>query len=32
MGMLIFTGELAQLNIEVQQFLDDLGLDGLYNV
>ena len=32
MGVLIFTGELAQLNIEAQKFLDGLGLDGLYNV
>jgi cytochrome c-type biogenesis protein len=32
MGTLIFTGELARLNVEVQQFLEDLGLDSLYNV
>jgi cytochrome c-type biogenesis protein len=32
MGVLIFTGELAQLNIEAQKLLDRLGLDGLYNV
>ena len=30
MGVLIFTGELARLNIEAQQFLEKLGLDGLY--
>ncbi|HEX2085479.1 MAG TPA: cytochrome c biogenesis protein CcdA [Solirubrobacteraceae bacterium] len=32
MGVLIFTGELARLNIEAQQLLEKLGLDGLYNV
>ena len=32
MGALIFSGELARLNIEAQQFLERLGLDGLYNV
>ena len=32
MGALIFTGELAQLNIEAQRFLEKLGLDSLYNV
>ena len=32
MGLLIFTGELAQLNIEAQKLLDKIGLDGLYNV
>jgi cytochrome c-type biogenesis protein len=32
MGVLIFTGELAQLNIEAQKLLDRIGLDGLYNV
>jgi cytochrome c-type biogenesis protein len=29
MGVLIFTGEMADLNIEAQRFLDRLGLDGL---
>jgi cytochrome c-type biogenesis protein len=32
MGALIFTGELARLNVEAQQFLEKLGLDDLYNV
>jgi cytochrome c-type biogenesis protein len=32
MGVLIFSGELARLNVEAQQFLEELGLDGLYNV
>jgi cytochrome c-type biogenesis protein len=32
MGALIFTGELAQLNVEAQRFLEKLGLDALYNV
>jgi cytochrome c-type biogenesis protein len=32
MGVLIFTGELTQLNTEAQRFLDRLGLDGLYNL
>jgi cytochrome c-type biogenesis protein len=32
MGVLIFSGELARLNIEAQQFLEKLGLDELYNV
>jgi cytochrome c-type biogenesis protein len=32
MGALIFTGELAQLNIEAQRLLEKLGLDDLYNV
>ncbi len=32
MGVLIFSGELARLNIEAQQFLEKLGLDDLYNV
>ena len=32
MGVLIFSGELARLNIEAQQFLERLGLDELYNV
>jgi cytochrome c-type biogenesis protein len=32
MGVLIFTGELTQLNTEAQRFLDGLGLDGLYNL
>nr|MDQ5808253.1 cytochrome c biogenesis protein CcdA [Actinomycetota bacterium] len=32
MGALIFTGELARLNVEAQQLLEKLGLDELYNV
>jgi cytochrome c-type biogenesis protein len=32
MGVLIFTGELTQLNTEAQRFLQRLGLDGLYNL
>jgi cytochrome c-type biogenesis protein len=32
MGVLIFTGELTRLNTEAQQFLQSLGLDGLYNL
>ena len=32
MGALIFTGELAQLNVEAQRLLEKLGLDELYNV
>jgi cytochrome c-type biogenesis protein len=32
MGVLIFTGELTQLNTEAQRFLQGLGLDGLYNL
>ena len=32
MGVLIFTGELADLNIEAQRFLNKLGLDELYSI
>jgi hypothetical protein len=32
MGVLIFTGEMTDLNIEAQRFLEQLGLDGLYNL
>jgi cytochrome c-type biogenesis protein len=32
MGLLIFSGELTNLNTEAQRFLDRLGLDGLYNL
>ena len=32
MGVLVFTGELADLNIEAQRFLEKLGLDGLYQL
>jgi cytochrome c-type biogenesis protein len=32
MGILIFTGELTDLNIEAQRLLEKLGLDGLYNL
>ena len=32
MGVLILTGELTRLNIEAQQFLQSIGLDGIYNL
>ena len=32
MGVLIFTGEMTDLNTEAQRFLEGLGLDGLYNL
>ncbi len=32
MGILIFTGELTDLNVEAQRFLDKLGLDELYSI
>ena len=32
MGVLIFTGELAHLNVEAQKLLQKLGLDDLYSV
>jgi cytochrome c-type biogenesis protein len=32
MGVLIFTGEMTDLNVEAQRFLERLGLDGLYNL
>ena len=32
MGVLIFTGEMTDLNTEAQRFLQRLGLDGLYNL
>ena len=32
MGTLIFTGELTDLNVEAQRFLEGLGLDGLYEL
>ena len=32
MGALIFSGEMTNLNIEAQRFLERLGLDGLYNL
>jgi cytochrome c-type biogenesis protein len=32
MGALIFSGEMTDLNIEAQRFLERLGLDGLYNL
>jgi cytochrome c-type biogenesis protein len=32
MGWLVFTGELADLNVEAQRFLEGLGLDGLYEL
>jgi cytochrome c-type biogenesis protein len=32
MGVLLFTGELTQLNIEAQQALDSLGLDFIYEL
>jgi hypothetical protein len=31
MGTLILTGELTRLNIEAQRWLNNLGLDFLYN-
>ena len=32
MGILIFTGEMTQLNVEAQRFLEKLGLDALYTL
>ncbi len=32
MGVLIFTGELSDLNVEAQRLLDKLGLDELYSI
>jgi len=32
MGILIFTGEMATLNQKAQNWLDSIGLDGLYNL
>jgi cytochrome c-type biogenesis protein len=32
MGVLIFTGEMTELNVEAQRFLQRLGLDGLYTL
>ena len=32
MGILIFTGEMTNLNVEAQRFLQRLGLDGLYTL
>ncbi len=32
MGVLIFTGEMTDLNVEAQRLLERLGLDGLYNL
>jgi cytochrome c-type biogenesis protein len=32
MGVLIFTGAMTDLNVEAQRFLEQLGLDGLYNL
>jgi len=32
MGVLIFTGEMTDLNVEAQRFLQKLGLDGLYTL
>ena len=32
MGVLIFTGEMTELNVEAQRFLEKLGLDGLYTL
>jgi cytochrome c-type biogenesis protein len=32
MGVLIFTGQMTDLNVEAQRFLERLGLDGLYNL
>ena len=32
MGVLILSGELTRLNIEAQNFLQSIGLDGIYNL
>ena len=32
MGVLIFTGEMTDLNVEAQRLLEQLGLDGLYEL
>ena len=32
MGVLVLTGELTRLNIAVQRFLSEAGLDFLYNL
>ena len=32
MGLLIFTGEMTDLNVEAQRLLEQLGLDGLYEL
>ena len=32
MGVLIFTGEMTDLNVEAQRLLQGLGLDGLYTL
>jgi cytochrome c-type biogenesis protein len=32
MGVLIFTGEMTQLNVEAQRLLNKLGLDALYSI
>jgi cytochrome c-type biogenesis protein len=32
MGILVFTGEITRLNSEVQQFLNDIGLDFIYSI
>ena len=32
MGVLIFTGEMTDLNVEAQRLLERLGLDGLYEL
>ncbi len=32
MGVLILSGELTRLNVEAQQFLERIGLDGIYNL
>jgi cytochrome c-type biogenesis protein len=32
MGILVFTGEITQLNAQVQKFLNDIGLDFIYSI
>ena len=32
MGVLVFTGEITQLNAQVQKFLNDVGLDFIYSI
>jgi cytochrome c-type biogenesis protein len=32
MGVLVFTGELTQLNAQAQKFLNDVGLDFIYSI
>ena len=32
MGVLVFTGEITQLNAQVQKFLNNIGLDFIYSI